>query len=96
MTFEEKLEVLTSNNIVLQERVTYITQYSNLPLTIETLEQDRPESDQVNETYYEASETDYILWDDPNGKILVEGSIEEIKQYITTTPVKTIIPEKTS
>ena len=71
--------VLQKNNWEIQERVTNVAQYFTIPLDKQLLS-DYPESDDC-ETYYDASETDYVLYDE-NDNELISGSMEDIRLYL--------------
>lgn len=72
-------DVLQKNNWKIQERVANVTQYFTIPLD-EQLLSDHPESDNC-ETYYESSETDYVLYDE-NEDELISGNMEDIRLYL--------------
>jgi hypothetical protein len=72
-------DVLQKNNWTIQERVMNVAQYFTIPLDDQLLS-DYPESDDC-ETYYDASETDYVLYDE-NDNELLSGSMNHIRSYL--------------
>ena len=76
---KELKEILQNNKWKIQERVTNVTQYFTVPLN-EQLLSDHPESDEC-ETYYEASNNEYVLYDE-NEDELLSGTMGEIRSYL--------------
>ena len=76
---QELTKILQKNKWKIQERVTNVTQYFTVPLN-EQLLSDHPESDEC-ETYYDASDNEYVLYDE-NENELLSGRMDEIRSYL--------------
>lgn len=72
-------DVLQENNWIIKERVMNVAQYFTIPLDDQLLS-DHPKSDEC-ETYYDAAERDYVLYDKNNNELL-SGSMSHIRSYL--------------
>ena len=76
-----KIKALKEKGYTLEECVTNVTQYFELKLSVETLETENPESDETPESFYDETETTYVLFDEKQN-LKVEGDLGDIKEFI--------------
>ena len=79
--FKEKIETMVARGYKIQERVTSVTQYFDIDLTQDNLEYEAPESNTPPESYYDISESEYILLDENENEV-ISGSMDDIREYI--------------
>ena len=80
-TFKEKIETMVARGYKIQERVTSVIQYFDIDLTQDNLECEAPESNVLSESYYDISESEYILLDENENEI-ISGGMDDIRNYI--------------
>ena len=80
-TFKEQIETMVARGYKIQERVTSVIQYFDIDLTQDNLECEAPESNVLSESYYDISESEYILLDENENEI-ISGGMDDIRNYI--------------
>lgn len=83
MNLQQRIEVLSKKGYKLQERITDVTQFFELPFDEETLTDDYTPSSELVETNYDLASTEVLLLDS-NEDIVCQGSLEDIHDFIMT------------
>ena len=78
---KSKIEKMVAQGYTIQERLTNVVQYFDIELTADNLKSEAPESNTPPESYYDISESEYILLDENENEI-ISGNMYDIRNYI--------------